>query len=60
MIPEEYREDLCPRPSDEAIKRHRKFKEDKMKIRTDLERNRLEALRAGRVADNLELLEDVD
>ena len=58
MIPEEYREELCPRPSDEAIERHRKYKEDKRQMRNNIERNRMEALRAGQVADNLEILED--
>ena len=59
LIPAEYREALCPRPSDEVIERHRKYKEEKRQMRNNIERNRMEALRAGKVADNLEILEDV-
>ena len=58
MIPEEYRDALCPQPSEEAMERHRKFKEEKRQMRNNMERDRLQDIEAGHVTDNLDLLDN--
>ena len=56
MIPEQYREALCPRPSDEATERHRRYKEERRQMRNNMLRDRLEELETGRAAESLEFL----